>query len=54
MPKIDYKKRLLEKVPLSVVKSWLKRNPKPKTWQGDKYSWAYTEMCVIPFIGIAI
>ena len=29
---------------ITKVKKWLKNNPKPKKWKGDKYSWAYTEM----------
>jgi len=28
------------------VERWLKKNPKPKQWQGDRYSWVYTEMPV--------
>jgi len=43
---MDYKKKLLKNVSGKEVEEWLKKNPKPKKWEGDKYSYAYTEMPV--------
>jgi hypothetical protein len=43
---MNYKEEILKLVSKKELDEWLKRNPKPSYWQGDKYSWAYTEMPV--------
>ena len=49
--KKNYKKAMQEaakkyEFKMADVENWLKKNPKPKKWEGDRYSWAYTEMPV--------
>jgi hypothetical protein len=41
---MNYKKELLKVASEKEVEEWIIRNPMPKEWQGDKYSYAYTEM----------
>jgi hypothetical protein len=31
---------------LSKAEDWLRKNPKPKKWEGCRWSYAYTEMPV--------
>ena len=43
---MNYKKQMLKLVTEDQLNKWLDENPKPSNWEGNKYSWAYTEMPV--------
>ena len=40
----NYKQKLRDAGLLGKAEKWLKKNPRPKSWNGSKYSYAYTEM----------
>lgn len=44
MAEVNYKKLILAKTSLAEVDEWLKRNPVPAQWLGNRYAWAYHEM----------
>jgi len=41
---LNYKELLRKDGLLSKARKWLKSHPKPLNWEGDKWSYAYTEM----------
>jgi|GEM_PF-4165754 hypothetical protein len=49
MKEADYRAYFEESGLIEKADAWLSDNPKPKGWRGGKYSWAYTEMAVMPW-----